>query len=67
MAPDGVRFFRRLDQLPWGVMEHAVWRTVDGCPVREIVYQGQTYYLASGNLRVERLDPATSGQQHGRQ
>lgn len=57
VAPDGVRFFRRLDQLPWGVMEHAVWRTVDGCPVREIVFGGETYYVASASPQIERLDP----------
>jgi len=60
VAPDGVRFFRRLDQLPWGVMEHAVWREVDGCPVREIVFGGQVYYMASASPRIERLDPATA-------
>jgi hypothetical protein len=57
VAPDGVRIFKKLNELPWGVMEHAVWRTVGGCPVREIVFGGQTYYLASGNPRLERLDP----------
>ena len=57
VAPDGVRMFRRLDQLPRGVMEHAVWRSVGGCPVREIVFGGQTYYLASSNPQIERLDP----------
>ncbi len=60
VAPDGVRFFRRLDQLPWGVMEHAVWRTVDGCPVREIVFGGQVYYMASATPQIERLDPAAA-------
>ncbi len=58
VAPDGVRIFKKLNELPWGVMEHAVWRTVGGCPVREIVFAGQTYYLASGNPQLERLDPA---------
>jgi hypothetical protein len=57
VAPDGVKMFKRLDQLPWGVMEHAVWRTVGGCPVREIVFEGQTYYLSSGNPQLQRLDP----------
>jgi hypothetical protein len=57
VAPDGVRIFKKLNELPWGVMEHAVWRTVGGCPVREIVFGGETYYLASGNLQIERLDP----------
>jgi hypothetical protein len=57
VAPDGVRFFRRLDQLPWGVVEHAVWRMVEGCPVREIVFGGQVYYMASASPQIERLDP----------
>jgi hypothetical protein len=57
VAPDGVRIFKKLNELPWGVMEHAVWRTVSGCPVREIVFGGQTYYVASASPRVERLDP----------
>jgi hypothetical protein len=60
VAPDGVRFFKRLDQLPWGVMEHAVWRMVDGCPVREIVFGGEVYYMASASPRIERLNPATA-------
>jgi hypothetical protein len=58
VAPDGVRIFKKLNELPWGVMEHAVWRTVSGCPVREIVFRGETYYLAAGTPRVERLNPA---------
>jgi hypothetical protein len=58
VAPDGVRLFKRLDQLPKGVLEHAVWRTVGGCPVREIVFEGQTYYVVSGNAQVQRLQPA---------
>jgi hypothetical protein len=47
-APDGTPF-RRLDQLPAKIEEHAVWRTVGGCPVREVVWQGQTYYVGSSN------------------
>jgi len=62
VAPDGTPMFRRLDKLPWGVLEHAVWRTVGGCPVREIVFNGQTYYLSSGNAQIERLDPAVGAQ-----
>ncbi|HEY4031423.1 MAG TPA: hypothetical protein VGM25_13825 [Caulobacteraceae bacterium] len=58
-APDGVRMFKRLDQLPKSVMEHAVWRSVGGCPVREIVFEGRTYYVASIDPRIERLDPAS--------
>jgi len=61
VAPDGVRIFKKLNELPWGVMEHAVWRTVGGCPVREIVFGGETYYLASGNPQIERLDPVAHG------
>ena len=49
VAPDGVPLFKRLDQLPDAVRERAVWRTVGGCPVREIRYQGQTWYLVSAN------------------
>ena len=48
-APDGVPLFKRLDQLPEAVREHAVWRTVEGCPVREIRYQGRTWYVVSAN------------------
>lgn len=58
VAPDGVRMFKRLDQLPRGVLEHAVWRTVAGCPVREIVFEGRTYYATSADPKIERLDPA---------
>jgi hypothetical protein len=47
-APDGTPF-RRLDQLPPKIEEHAVWRTVGGCPVREVVWEGQTYYVGSSN------------------
>jgi hypothetical protein len=47
-APNGVPF-RKLNELPRAVVEHAVWRTVEGCPVREVVWQGQTYYVASSN------------------
>ncbi len=48
VAPDGTPF-RRLDQLPPKVEERAVWRTVSGCPVREIVWEGQTYYVGASN------------------
>ncbi len=47
VAPDGVPLFKRLDQLPDAVRERAVWRNVGGCPVREIRYQGQTWYVIS--------------------
>jgi hypothetical protein len=51
-APDGTPF-RRLDQLPPEVQEHAVWRTVGGCPVREVVWEGQTYYVGATNPVVD--------------
>jgi hypothetical protein len=50
---------RRLDQLPWGHLEHAVFRTVFGCPVAEVVMDGQTYYVPSITWKGE-LDPATA-------
>jgi hypothetical protein len=60
-APDGTPLLKRLDQLPEAVREHAVWRMVEGCPVREIRFQGQTWYvvtakpqLDSGPLRASR-------------
>ena len=37
--------FKRLDQLPQGLLEHAVLRSISGCPVREVVYQGRTYWV----------------------
>lgn len=46
VAPDGTPF-RKLNELPPGVIEHAVWRKVEGCPVREVVWRGQTYYVGS--------------------
>jgi len=64
VAPDGVPMLKRLDQLPRAALEHAVWRTVGGCPVREIVFGGQTWYVTSANPRLERLDPVARIQQH---
>jgi hypothetical protein len=52
VAPDGVPFFK-LNELPPGIAEHAVWRTVAGCPVREIVYRGQPYYIGPSIPRLE--------------
>jgi hypothetical protein len=49
--------FRRLDQLPPGLLEHAVLRTIAGCPVREVRYQGRTYYLQPSIPRMEPLGP----------
>ena len=66
VAPDGVRIFKKLNELPWAVQEHAVWRTVGGCPVREIVFEGETYYLASGNPQIERVDPIAHQKFEGR-
>ena len=34
-------------------MEHAVLRTIAGCPVGEIVYKGQTYYVHGSNSQLE--------------
>jgi hypothetical protein len=61
VAPDGVPLLKRLDKLPMGMLEHAVWRTVGGCPVREVVIGGQTMYLASPSPKIVRLDPAAYG------
>ena len=52
VAPNGVPF-RKLNELPWGVVEHAVWRKVEGCPVREVVYKGKTYYVQSSMPKLE--------------
>ena len=59
LAPDGTPF-RRLDQLPPKIEEHAVWRTVSGCPVREVVWQGQAYYVGSSNPVLDS-GPLTGG------
>ena len=48
-----------MGELPPGLLEHAVNRLVDGCPVREIVAGGgRTYYLDIASPTVERVDPA---------
>ena len=47
VAPDGTPMLYKLTELPPGIAEHAVWRTVSGCPVREVVYKGQAYYMGS--------------------
>jgi hypothetical protein len=44
VADLGLAQFKRLDQLPAALLEHAVLRTVEGCPVREVIVQGQVYY-----------------------
>jgi hypothetical protein len=56
VAPDGVKIFKKLNELPWGLMEHAVWRRVGGCPVREIVFGGETYYIVSSDPVTRPLD-----------
>jgi hypothetical protein len=56
VAPDGIPL-RKLGELPGAIMEHAVWRTVAGCPVREVVYKGQTYYVTSATPKVEKIEP----------
>lgn len=48
---------KKLGELPPGLEEHAVNRIVDGCPVREIVSGGSTYYLDVPAPALERLDP----------
>lgn len=49
--------FKRLDELPWGLLEHAVLRSVGGCPVREVVYQGRTYWVPGTAPQVNRANP----------
>ena len=38
---------KRLDQLPQGVLQHAVLRSINGCPVAEIVLNGRIQYGVS--------------------
>ena len=57
VAPDGTPLLRKLGDLPPGLVEHAVMRTVNGCPVREILFAGQTYYLDAPTGGLERIDP----------
>lgn len=51
---------KKLADLPPGLMEHAVLRTIHGCPVREIVFAGGTYYLGVPDTKVEGVSPAVS-------
>ena len=53
VAPDGTPMLYKLTELPPGITEHAVWRTVEGCPVREVVYKGRAYYMGSS---IPKLD-----------
>ncbi len=50
---------QKLGELPPGLLEHAVNRLVNGCPVREIVSGGRTYYLDTASPAMERLDPVS--------
>jgi hypothetical protein len=45
-GPNAVRL-KRLGDLPPGVLQHAVLRVIDGCPVLEVRWQRQTYYVPS--------------------
>ena len=38
---------RRLAELPPGIVTHAVYRVVRGCPVAEVLIKGQTFYVPS--------------------
>ena len=50
---------KKLGELPPGLLEHAVNRLVNGCPVREIVYGRRTYYLDTASPAMERIDPVS--------
>ena len=50
---------KKLGDLPPGLLEHAVNCLVNGCPVREIVSGGQTYYLDMASPTMERIDPVS--------
>ena len=39
--------FHRLGDLPPALHQHAVLRTVEGCPVLEVVMHGKVYYAPS--------------------
>ena len=52
LGPNGAPIMK-LNELPPGVVEHAVWRTVNGCPVREVLFAGQTYYIEGANPQLE--------------
>ena len=53
LGPNGAPL-QKLTELPPGVEEHAVLRMVNGCPVREIIFAGQTYYLDAPTGGLER-------------
>jgi hypothetical protein len=49
---------QKLADLPPGLMEHAVLRSIHGCPVREIMFAGGTYYLGVPDTGIEPVAPA---------
>jgi hypothetical protein len=57
---------KKLGDLPPGLLEHAVNRLVNGCPVREIVMGGQTYYLVMPVATLDRVDPTAYAPARGR-
>ncbi len=44
LGPDGLPL-KKLGDLPRALEQHAVLRMVRGCPVLEVVYEGQIYYF----------------------
>ena len=56
LGPNGAPI-TKLGDLPPALEEHAVLRTIHGCPVREIVSGGRTYYLDAPTGGLERLNP----------
>ena len=56
LGPNGAPI-TKLGDLPPALEEHAVLRIINGCPVREIVYAGRTYYLDAPTGGLERLNP----------
>jgi hypothetical protein len=57
-AGPGNAHLKKLGELPPGLEEHAVLRMIDGCPVREIVSGGRTYYLDAPTGGLERAPVA---------
>jgi hypothetical protein len=49
--------FRRLGDLPPAQLEHAILRSIGGCPVREIVLPGGVRYIPDGNPSVRKASP----------
>jgi hypothetical protein len=50
--------FKRLGDLPPAQLEHAVLRSIGGCPVREIVYPGGVRYVPDGRPAIRPAAPA---------